>query len=57
MRLVRSSDALAKQISCVVNEFADWIDCREKNISVIEQKAIWEDNMKAVEEAVSRLVC
>ena len=41
---------LAKQITYAINEFTDWIDFREKNISLIKQKAIWEDNMKAVEE-------
>lgn len=40
-----------------MNEFTGWSDFREKNIFLIKQKAMWEDNMKAVEEAVSRLVC
>jgi len=41
--------ALAKQIIYVINEFTDWIDFREKNVSLIRKKAIWEDNMKVVE--------
>jgi glycosyltransferase involved in cell wall biosynthesis len=48
--------ALAEQIVYAINEFSDWMDFREKNISVIKQKAIWEDNMKAVEEEFLGLV-
>ena len=48
--------ALAKQIIYAINEFTDWTFFREKNISLIKQKAIWEDNMKAVEEGFLGLV-
>ncbi len=48
--------ALAKQLIYTMNEFTDWNDFKEKNISLIERKALWEDNMKAVEEEFLRLV-
>lgn len=48
--------ALAKQIIYVINEFTGWIDFREKNVSLIKKKAIWENNMKTVEEEFLRLV-
>ncbi|KPL05208.1 MAG: hypothetical protein AMJ73_01840 [candidate division Zixibacteria bacterium SM1_73] len=41
--------ALTKQIAYAINEFTDWINFREKNISLVKQKAMWEDNMKDVE--------
>jgi len=48
--------ALAKEIVYTINEFTDWIDFREKNVSLIEKKAMWEDNMEAVEREFLRLV-
>ncbi|MFQ6032266.1 MAG: glycosyltransferase [Candidatus Zixiibacteriota bacterium] len=48
--------ALTKQLIYTINEFTDWNDFRKKNISLIKKKAIWEDNMKAVEEEFLRLV-
>lgn len=48
--------ALAKKILYTINEFTDGIGFREKNLSLIKQKAIWEENMKAVEEEFLRLV-
>jgi glycosyltransferase involved in cell wall biosynthesis len=48
--------ALAKKIIYAINEFTGWISFRENNISIIKEKAIWEDNMRAVEEKISRLV-
>lgn len=48
--------ALAKQIIHAINEFTNWIDFREKSISLIKGKAIWEDNMKAVEQEFLTLV-
>jgi glycosyltransferase involved in cell wall biosynthesis len=48
--------ALAKQIIHVINEFTDWVDFREKNLSLIKEKAIWEANMEAVEKEFLRLV-
>ncbi len=48
--------ALAKLISRAANELTDWADFRERNVSLIKAKAIWEDNMKAVEEEFCRLV-
>lgn len=53
---ISDQEALAKQIISAMNEFRDWSDFREKNISLIKQKAVWEDNMKAVEEEFLRLV-
>jgi glycosyltransferase involved in cell wall biosynthesis len=47
--------ALAKQIIYATNEFTDWTFFREKNIAFIKQKAIWEDNMKAVEGKFLRI--
>ena len=48
--------ALAKRIIYAINEFTDWTFFRKKNISLIKKKAIWEDNMKAVEREFLRLV-
>jgi glycosyltransferase involved in cell wall biosynthesis len=48
--------ALAKQIIYAINEFTNWIDFRKKNLSFVKEKAIWEDNMKTVEEEFLRLV-
>ena len=53
---ISDQEALAKQIVYVMNEFTDWIDFREKNVSLIRQKAIWEDNMKVVEKEFLKLV-
>jgi glycosyltransferase involved in cell wall biosynthesis len=48
--------ALAKQILYAINKFTDCIDFREKNISLVKEKATWEDNMEAVETEFLRLV-
>jgi glycosyltransferase involved in cell wall biosynthesis len=53
---ISDHQALAKQIVYAINEFTNWSDFREKNISLIKEKALWEDNMKAVEEEFLRLV-
>lgn len=50
---VSDPHALTKQIAYAINEFTDWSDFREKNISLIKQKVMWEDNMKAVEEKLT----
>jgi glycosyltransferase involved in cell wall biosynthesis len=56
--LFPSSDhqALAKRIIYAINEFTGWIEFRERNNSLIKKKALWEDNMKAVEEDFLRLL-
>jgi len=41
--------ALAEKIIYLINEFALWPDFREKNEAIIGSRAVWEDNMKAVE--------
>jgi glycosyltransferase involved in cell wall biosynthesis len=46
---ISDHNALAKQIIYVTNEFTDWFDFGEKNVSLVKKKAIWEDNMKVVE--------
>ena len=53
---ISNQHALAKQLIYAINEFTDWMDFREKNISLIKGKAIWENDMKAVEEEFMRLV-
>lgn len=53
---ISDHQALAKQIIYAINEFTDWIDFREKNVSLIKEKAIWEDNMKVVEREFLRLL-
>jgi glycosyltransferase involved in cell wall biosynthesis len=53
---ISDHQALAKQIIYAINEFTDWIDFREKNVSLIKKKAIWEDNMKVVEREFLKLV-
>jgi len=40
---------LAEKIIQVINEFTVWSAFREKNEAIIKSRAIWEDNMKAVE--------
>lgn len=53
---ISDHNALAKRIIYVTNEFTDWFDFREKNVSLIKKKAIWEDNMKAVEKEFLKLI-
>jgi len=53
---ISDHQTLAKQIIYATNEFTDWTFFREKNISLIKKKAIWEDNMKVVEKEFLRLV-
>jgi glycosyltransferase involved in cell wall biosynthesis len=53
---ISDHQALAKQIIYAINKFTDWIDFREKNVSLIKKKAIWEDNMKVVEREFLRLL-
>ena len=47
--------ALAEQIIYVIDGYSNWVGFRERNISVIKKKAIWEDNMKVVEEEFLKL--
>ncbi|MCK4426906.1 MAG: glycosyltransferase [candidate division Zixibacteria bacterium] len=53
---ISDHQTLAKQIIYAINEFTGWTSFREKNISLIKKKAIWENNMKAVEKEFLRLV-
>jgi glycosyltransferase involved in cell wall biosynthesis len=47
--------ALAEKIICAVNEFALWPDFRQENGTIIKNRAVWEDNMRAVEAEFVRL--
>jgi glycosyltransferase involved in cell wall biosynthesis len=53
---ISDHSALVKQIIYLTNEFTDWFDFREKNVTLIKKKAIWEDNMKVVEGEFMTLV-
>jgi glycosyltransferase involved in cell wall biosynthesis len=46
---------LAERIVGVINELDDWIKIRDRNASVIRSRAIWEDNMKGIEESFLKL--
>lgn len=48
--------ALAEKITCAVNECARWPEFRKKNETIIKSRAVWEDNMKAVEEEFLRIL-
>jgi glycosyltransferase involved in cell wall biosynthesis len=48
--------ALAEKIIYTINEFAHWQAFREKNEAIIKSRAVWEDNMKAVEAEFLRLL-
>jgi glycosyltransferase involved in cell wall biosynthesis len=53
---ISDHQALAKKIIYAINEFTDWTFFWEKNLSLIKKKAIWEDNMKVVEDEFMSLV-
>ena len=56
--LFPSSDhrALAEKITGAVNECARWPEFRKKNETIIKSRAVWEDNMKAVEGEFVRIL-
>ncbi len=51
-----SPQALADKIISTVNQPDRWGAFREANHGIIRSRAVWEDNMKAVEDRFSRLV-
>lgn len=48
--------ALAEKIIYVINEFPHWADFRGGNNSIIRGRAVWEDNMKTIEDRFRKLV-
>lgn len=48
--------ALAERIIYLINEFVHWADFRERNNSIIRSRAVWEDNMKTIEDQFCKLV-
>ena len=48
--------ALAERLVSVINEFAHWADFRKRNDSIIRSKAVWEYNMKTIEDRFRKLV-
>jgi len=48
--------ALAEKIIYVINEFTQWQTFREKNEAIIKNRAVWEDNMQAIEAEFSKLL-
>jgi glycosyltransferase involved in cell wall biosynthesis len=47
--------ALAERIVLAISEPARWPDFRERNQAIIKGRAIWEDNMKAIEAEFLRI--
>jgi len=47
---------LAEKIIHTINEFTVWPAFREKNEAIIKSRAIWEDNMKTIEDCFCKLV-
>jgi glycosyltransferase involved in cell wall biosynthesis len=50
------SQALAQRIIWVINNFKDIVKLREKNQRIIREKALWEENMKIIEESFLKLL-
>ncbi len=50
------SEALAQKILCAMDRSEKWQDFRRENRNIIRKRAVWEDNMKTVEDAFGRLV-
>lgn len=48
--------ALAEKILYVINEFTHWATFSERNNSIVRSRALWEDNMKAIEDRFHKLV-
>lgn len=49
-------EALSDKIIYVINEFAQKTEFRKKNEDIIRNKAVWEDNMKVIEERFDKLI-
>jgi glycosyltransferase involved in cell wall biosynthesis len=47
--------ALSEMIAFIINQFDRWKEFRERNASIIQARAVWEDNMKSVEAEFVRL--
>lgn len=56
--LFRTSDykTLAERIVHLINRSADHAGIREKNRSIIQKRAVWENNMQVIEDSFCRLV-
>lgn len=50
------SEALAHKILCAIDRSDLWQDVRRENERIVRKRAVWEDNMKMVEDAFGRLV-
>lgn len=48
--------ALAERIVAVVNEFILWKRFQENNQAIIRSRAVWEENMKIIEDRFQKLV-
>ncbi len=48
--------ALADKITYLVNQFVHWKEFREKNLKLIQHEAVWEDNMRGVEERFNKMI-
>jgi len=48
--------SLAERIIYAASEFSRWAEFRERNAAIIQRRAVWEENMRAVEERLLRLV-
>ena len=48
--------SLAERIIYAASEFSRWAEFRERNAAIIRSRAVWEENMRAVEEGLLRLV-
>ncbi len=49
-------EALAEKIIYMVNEFDRWANFRKKNEEIIQSRAVWEDNMKTIEDRFHQFV-
>ncbi len=49
-------EALAEKILHVIKEFTQWAEFNEINMSIIRSKAVWEDNMRLVEQRFREMV-
>lgn len=47
---------LAEKITHVINKFSNWADFGEKNLTIIQERGVWEDNMKVIEEKFCKLL-
>jgi len=51
----RDHESLAKKMIHAATEFGDWARFAERNAEIIQKRAVWEENMGAVEEEFLRL--